>query len=59
MTKWMCSECGYQLDEEMPPEQCPGCAKTCMFRDVTCYIPECGGEGNINPRLVNDVRKGK
>jgi hypothetical protein len=23
----------------------------CEFKNVTCYTPECGGPGNIDPRL--------
>ena len=57
MPKWMCSECGYQMDSEAPPETCPSCDKTCVFNDVTCYIPECGGERNIDPRLVEQARR--
>jgi len=57
MSKWMCSECQYMVDEEAPPERCPSCEKACVFTDVTCYIPECGGEKNIDPRLVEQARK--
>jgi hypothetical protein len=28
-----------------------GNVKTCAFRNVTCYTPECGGPENIDPRL--------
>ena len=57
MTKWMCSECGYQLTASEPPKECPSCKKDCLFSDVTCYIPECGGETNINPQVVDAVRQ--
>jgi len=59
MSKWMCSECGYAADQESPPESCPSCQKKCAFSDVTCYIPECGGEKNIDPRLAEQTRKRK
>ncbi len=59
MPKWMCSECGYQLDVEAPPQQCPSCHKDCGFADVTCYTPECGGEQNVNPQVVDILRKQK
>ncbi|MDY6835176.1 MAG: hypothetical protein SVY53_10300 [Chloroflexota bacterium] len=59
MSKWMCSECGYTADLESPPEECPSCNQKCSFNDVTCYIPECGGERNIDPRLAEQARKKK
>jgi hypothetical protein len=34
------------------PDQCPSCHQTCTFSDVMCYIPDCGGPGNIDPRLA-------
>ena len=49
---WICSECEYVLQAEMPPKVCPQCKKTCNFNDVTCYIPECGGPANLDVRLV-------
>ncbi len=52
MTFWQCSKCGYQLKAEEPPEECPSCHEKCLFSDISCYIPECGGEGNIDPRLA-------
>ena len=42
---WKCSHCGYTLDAEQPPEQCPSCKEKCVFLNVTCYIPECGAPG--------------
>ncbi|MFC1926078.1 hypothetical protein ACFLW2_05225 [Chloroflexota bacterium] len=52
MSYWMCSECNYAFDAETPPEACPSCHEKCAFSDVTCYIPECGGPGNLDTRLV-------
>ena len=49
---WICSECDYVLQAESPPEKCPQCGKVCIFSDVTCYIPECGGPNNLDIRLV-------
>jgi rubredoxin len=52
MTQWKCSHCDYLLDEAAPPERCPSCGQACVFTDVTCYIPDCGGPGKIDPRLA-------
>jgi rubredoxin len=51
LTKWRCSHCGYTIESQKPPEPCPNCQSKCSFTDVTCYIPECGGEKNIDPKL--------
>lgn len=48
----MCSDCDYVFEAETPPEACPNCSHKCVFQDVTCYIPECGGPGNLDKRLV-------
>ena len=50
-TFWKCSKCGYTVTQPNPPEQCPECKETCEFKNVTCYTPECGFGGNIDPRL--------
>jgi CRP-like cAMP-binding protein/rubredoxin len=55
MTHWMCVKCGYYLQARMPPAKCPSCNQTCVFNDVTCYRPECGGEANIDPLLVGST----
>ncbi|MBW1972794.1 MAG: hypothetical protein DRG20_01130 [Deltaproteobacteria bacterium] len=47
---WKCSNCGYTLQEEKPPEVCPSCNEKCDFINVSCYTPECGFKG-IDPRL--------
>jgi rubredoxin len=57
MTQWKCSNCGYTFGADSVPDRCPSCKQTCTFSDVTCYIPDCGGPGNIDPRLVG--KKGK
>lgn len=57
MTKWSCSSCGYVFDAETVPENCPSCNEACTFRDVTCYVPECGGPDNIDPRLLGKENK--
>jgi len=51
MTWFKCSKCGYTLETENPPAQCPSCREKCVFIDTTCYTPECGGPGNIDPRI--------
>ncbi|MDD3678426.1 MAG: hypothetical protein WCX07_05480 [Dehalococcoidales bacterium] len=57
MNWWMCSECDYVLQAEVPPEKCPSCHKECIFSDVTCYIPECGGAGRLNMKMVAEKAK--
>jgi rubredoxin len=52
MSWWICDECNYVLEAEAPPEKCPQCKQVCIFSDVTCYIPECGGPGSLDPKLV-------
>jgi rubredoxin len=49
---WICSECDYIMQAENPPQECPQCKKKCIFSDVTCYIPECGGPNNPDVRLI-------
>ncbi len=46
MTDWKCSNCGYAIQDEKPPEKCSSCKETCKFTDVTCYIPDCGQTGS-------------
>jgi CRP-like cAMP-binding protein/rubredoxin len=55
MTHWMCTACGYYLQALTPPERCPSCSQACVFNDITCYRPECGGEQNIDPLLVGST----
>jgi rubredoxin len=49
---WMCGECHYLFKAPAPPEKCPHCRRVCAIYNVTCYIPECGGEANPDTRLV-------
>jgi rubrerythrin len=49
--QWKCIDCGFILEAERPPEVCPSCKGHCEFKNVTCYLPDCGGPGNIDPRL--------
>lgn len=51
LTYWKCGACGYLVTAAMPPAVCPECNDSCGFKNVTCYTPECGGPGNIDPRL--------
>jgi rubrerythrin len=51
LTYWKCGNCGYLITATSPPVVCPECKEKCDFLDVTCYTPECGGPGNIDPRL--------
>jgi rubredoxin len=50
-TYWKCSDCGFTIQAPRPPEKCPMCHGNCEFKDVSCYQPECGGPGHIDPRL--------
>jgi len=52
MPHWMCVTCGYYLQGPQPPNRCPSCNQVCIFNDVTCYRPDCGGENNVDPLLV-------
>lgn len=38
---WKCSNCGYTLNADQPPEPCPNCGEKCEFLDATCYTPDC------------------
>lgn len=49
---WKCSNCGYTLQAPQPPQECPSCGQKCIFVDATCYTPECGGSGNIDPQIA-------
>ena len=51
LTYWKCSHCGFLVTTGTPPNVCPECDQTCNFIDVTCYTPECGGPGHIDPGL--------
>ena len=49
---WSCSNCGFLISAKNPPETCPQCNEVCAFINVTCYAPDCGGEDQIDPRLL-------
>ena len=51
LTYWKCGNCGFLITAAIPPATCPQCKQKCNFLNVTCYTPECGGPGNIDPRL--------
>jgi rubrerythrin len=51
LTYWKCGRCGFLFTASMLPEACPECGAKDSFKNVTCYIPECGGPGNIDRRL--------
>ncbi|MBW1696296.1 MAG: hypothetical protein JRH18_04125 [Deltaproteobacteria bacterium] len=50
MTSWKCSQCGYMLEADIPPDECPSCKKRCEFLDNTCYTPDCSADG-IDKRI--------
>jgi len=52
MTQWQCENCRYMFEADAVPDQCPSCKQACTFLDVTCYTPDCGGPGNVDPQLV-------
>lgn len=45
MTSWKCKHCGYTVEEDAPPEECPSCKEKCEFVDISCYTPDCQAEG--------------
>jgi rubrerythrin len=51
LTFWKCNQCGFTMTAAKPPDVCPSCGAKCAFKNITCYTPECGGPGNIDPRL--------
>jgi len=51
LTYWKCHNCGFLITAAVPPDVCPECGKRDNFLNATCYIPECGGPGHIDPRL--------
>ena len=55
MNYWSCRECSHVFQVESPPEYCPSCKAKCTFRDVSCYIPECGGLDNLDYGLLGQM----
>ena len=51
LTYWKCGNCGFLVTAPVGPDTCPSCKEKCEFKNVTCYTPECGGPGNVDPRL--------
>ena len=51
LTYWKCSECGFTFTAPKPQDICNECGAKESFINVTCYTPECGGPGHIDPRL--------
>ncbi len=51
LTYWRCTGCGFTITASTLPDSCPECGNRDGFNNITCYIPECGGPGNIDPRL--------
>ena len=45
MANWKCSNCGYTLEADAPPVECPSCKEKCEFVDNTCYTPDCDFKG--------------
>jgi len=53
---WECSKCGFLITAAEPPGACPSCTENCAFINVTCYTPDCGGPGNVDPRLLHGMK---
>jgi rubredoxin len=51
LTYWRCAKCGFLFTAAVPPEVCPECGEKHNFKNVTCYLPECGGPDHIDRRL--------
>lgn len=51
LTYWKCGNCGFVFTAAQPPDACPECGAQDSFKNVTCYIPECGGPGHMDTRL--------
>ena len=51
LTYWKCGKCGFLITASVPPDVCPQCKEKCDFLNVSCYTPECGGPGHVDPRL--------
>lgn len=51
LNHWKCGKCSFTFTAATPPEECPECSEKCDFKNITCYTPDCGGPGNIDPRL--------
>jgi len=51
LTFWKCGKCGFTFTSTRLPRACPVCGEKCNFRNVTCYVPECGGPGHIDFRI--------
>ena len=56
MNSWKCEKCGYTLEADTPPDQCPSCKERCQFLDNTCYTPDCEGDG-IDQRIGQDPNR--
>ena len=57
MTIFMCTECKYTMDADVPPDKCPSCGIVCTFVDASCYTPECGDTTkNVNPDLYKNKK---
>jgi len=50
MPSWKCQKCGYALEADAPPEECPSCKQKCEFVNNTCYTPDCSKDG-IDKRI--------
>ncbi|MDM8523143.1 hypothetical protein QUF80_07215 [Desulfococcaceae bacterium HSG8] len=46
MASWKCKNCGYTLEADAPPEECPSCKEKCEFLDNSCYTPDCQTDGS-------------
>ena len=51
LTYWKWHNCGYTITAAGLPGVCPECYEKYDFLSITCYTPECGGPGHIDPWL--------
>jgi rubredoxin len=49
---WRCSNCSFTLQAAKPLGICPICRGQIGFINVSCYLLECGGPGQIDHRLT-------
>ena len=51
LTYWKCGKCGFLFTASVPPDIYPECGEKGNSKNVTCYIPECGGPGHVDQRI--------
>ena len=49
---WICDQGNDVFEADTLPDTCLGCHAKCIFMNVSCYTPDCGGLGYYNQKLV-------